>query len=302
MCTPRAEYLQSAHETSAGGKTNFAVPSGLHQGIEELFYQEWQMSTDFHKYKLDHEPLFSTLLQVNRKDGENLDIYVTVADEAEFLLTGSVDYCYSITAFAMHGTPARKPPAGRGNGTGKTTARKPNKKVMTDIAWKGVWQGIMDKSKVYSALPAYGDVLENLKSFHSDISSGVIVVNLCLAPFKKVIALDKYEAKIGAEELDDAIKEWLAGLKFKPEPKKRVRASSTPSRRRSVAGGSGGSRKRSGPPLPEAEASDADSEEHEEELESVNEILEDFDDKQIATLRAEVRTLSYKLTTLHCYG
>ena len=159
------------------------------------------MTTDFYNYDLDHEPLFSTLLQVNRKGGENLDMYVSVDDQAEFLLTGSVDYCYSITAFAMHGTPARKPPAGRGNGTVKTTARKPNKKVMTDIAWKGVWQGIMDKSKVYSALPAYSDVLENLKSFHLDIASGVLAVNLCLAPFKKVIALDKYEAKIGAQRV-----------------------------------------------------------------------------------------------------
>ena len=297
MCTPRAEYLQSAHETSVGGKTNFAVPSGLQDEIDELFYHEWHISNVYNKYKFVHEPLFSTLLQVNRQDGENLDMYVSVDDQAEFLLTGSVDYCYSITAFAMHGTPARKPPAGRGNGTGKTTARKPNKKVMTDIAWKGVWQGIMDKSKTYSALPAYSDVLENLKSFHSDITSGVIVVNLCLAPFKKVIALDKYEAKIGAEELDDAIKEWLAGLKHKPEHKKRSRRTPIQNRRRSVDGGSGGTRKRSGPPLAEGEASDVDTGEEEEDMPSVHDMLDDLDDKQIATLRAEVRTLSYKLTT-----
>ena len=80
MCTPRAEYLQSAHETSADGITNFAVPSGLQEQIDELFYQEWQMTTDFYNYDLDHEPLFSTLLQVNRKGGENLDMYVSVDD------------------------------------------------------------------------------------------------------------------------------------------------------------------------------------------------------------------------------
>ena len=52
MCTPHAEYLQSAHANGTNGKALYAVPGQLDDKIEDLLYEEWSITTKFFVYNL----------------------------------------------------------------------------------------------------------------------------------------------------------------------------------------------------------------------------------------------------------
>jgi hypothetical protein len=288
VCTPHAEYLQSAHASGTNGEAIYAVPGQLDDKIEDLFYEEWNISTKFFLYYLQHEPLFTTLDSVNRLTGESLDIYVCAAHDAEFHATGSVDYMDSITAFAIsQGRPTRKRSGPSSAKHAATTAKPPKERTVTDGGWKGVWQGIMERYGKRQTLPPLNEVVEKLKLFHSDsLSFKSDQPAVSFAPFKKVILLEKYKDKLDEETLGDAIDSWLEGIFKKSLPKKRPSANLK--RRRDAASGS----------VADTDERDDHLVDDEDELDASRELMDALDNKRMASLRADITKMSSKLTSV----
>ena len=152
---PRAAYLESAQELDANGCAFFASPLGFPEALDRLLYQEWEQHEEANGYTLKHEALFTTLDNVNRRNGESLNIPVQFSDQAAFLTHASAPCEQSITAFAFS-THATQSANGRSKPSSGSKEKAPRKasaarsfKVFhaTDTAWKGVWQKVMNASK-----------------------------------------------------------------------------------------------------------------------------------------------------------
>ncbi len=84
---PRAAYLESAQELDANGCAFFASPLGFPEALDRLLYQEWEQHEEANGYTLKHEALFTTLDNVNRRNGESFNIPVHFSDQPAFPTT-----------------------------------------------------------------------------------------------------------------------------------------------------------------------------------------------------------------------
>ena len=219
---PRAAYLKTAQEVDARGIAIFSFPPEFEEGIENLFYQEWDRQT-LGFYELSHEAVFTTLNSVNRRLGESLEMLVPTSDDADFVAHGSVPYEQSITAFAF------SKPSGAGGKTkssdGKQAASPRRKSTNpskaytpTDTAWKGIWQGIMNIHSGYdrkNPMPTLDELADKLTLFHQHVKNEDFKLNLSKAPCLKVLDIPQYKEKLASDTadcIDVEVADWLQEL------------------------------------------------------------------------------------------
>jgi len=230
--------LESAQDLDASGCAFFASPPGFPEALERLLYQEWEQHEQVNGYQLKHEALFTTLDNVNRRNGEFLNIPVKFSDQAAFLTHASASCEQSITAFAFstHATQSangRSKPLSGSKASGskasgskaKASAARSAVKVFhaTDTAWKGVWQSLMNASQRNETLPTIDDLVEKITVFHNHVTAVPprFKIELSKAPLLKVLQLPKYKGQLNeGSVIDVEVAEWLEEML---ESKVRVR-------------------------------------------------------------------------------
>jgi hypothetical protein len=133
--------LESAQDLDASGCAFFAFPLGFPEALELLLYEEWEQHEQVNGYQLKHEALFTTLDNVNRRNGESLNIPVKFSDQAAFLNHASASCEQSITAFAFsthapQGANGRSKPSS--GSKDKVSRSKDSARRVRQSWWKGV--------------------------------------------------------------------------------------------------------------------------------------------------------------------